>query len=67
MSKIRDKLRKSLQEDLTELIEEEIDLSDINVSDSLKSLDLAITNPDTVETLRNKFSLPIAKKSIKFI
>lgn len=69
MSWIRDKFRKDIQDDLVDLVEEEsvttrdVELDADKITDSLRQT----TSPDTVETLQNKFSLPIVKKKIKLL
>lgn len=69
MSWIRDKFRKDIQDNLIELVEEEsvptrdVEIDADKITDSLNHT----TSPDTVETLQNKFSLPIVKKKIKLL
>ncbi len=69
MSWIRDKFRKDIQDDLVDLVKEEsvivgnIELDDNKIANSLHQT----TSPDTLESLQNKFSLPIVKKKIKLL
>jgi hypothetical protein len=69
MSWIRDKLRKDIQDDLIELVEDETESAkeDSNYTSITTVLSEAPTSPDTVEVLQNKCSLPIAKKKIKLL
>ena len=69
MSWIRDKLRKDIQDDLIECIEIEIwDMKEPTGTATLTdTLCQATTSPDTIESLRNKFGLPLVKKKIKFL
>jgi hypothetical protein len=69
MSRIRDQVRKDIQEEFIELMEIETLITNdvINDLESLQNLCKETANVDDLQTLQSKCSLPIIKKKIKFL